>query len=180
MGELRRHRDVQESEHDMSFAPVLRAVIEELAIKMYPGGHFTIASGASPMFEQLKSMLRTINHVPEETAKKYAEAERMAEGLVKILAEKHYPNLHDAKVQTGDLVGMLLQIDNMTAGLERPKPQRDFAPSLRNVHINARFEVTSGDITGMTDADVKRVEFEDDGSLTVVIDHWPIEPKVFP
>lgn len=39
--------------------------------------------------------------------------------------------------------------------------------------VNAQFEVVYGGITGITEAPVKRVEVEDDGSLTVVIDHWP-------
>ena len=39
--------------------------------------------------------------------------------------------------------------------------------------INAMFEVVSDNITGTTLAPVKRVEKQDDGSFTVVIDHWP-------
>lgn len=75
---------------------------------------------------------------------------------------------------------MFEQLAGLIRLVEPAKNSATDAEVLRNVQINARFEVTSGDITGMTDADVKRVEFEDDGSLTVVIDHWPIEPKVFP
>lgn len=43
--------------------------------------------------------------------------------------------------------------------------------------INAIFEVVSDGIIGTTLAKVKRVEQQDDGSLTVVIDHWPNPPQ---
>jgi hypothetical protein len=119
-------------------------------------------------------------YTPNDTSKKYVEACKAAEGLIKLLAEKHYPKIPNFRPQSGDLVGMILQLDNMTAGLERPKPQEIDAAALRNIQVNARFEVSSGLITGTTHADVKRVEFEDDGSLTVVIDHWPNEPRMFP
>ena len=39
--------------------------------------------------------------------------------------------------------------------------------------IHADFETCEAGITGTTSAQVKRVEHNDDGSLTVVIDHWP-------
>jgi hypothetical protein len=39
--------------------------------------------------------------------------------------------------------------------------------------INAVFETVDGGITGLKGATVKRVEKQDDGSVTVVIDHWP-------
>lgn len=39
--------------------------------------------------------------------------------------------------------------------------------------INAMFETSENGITGTRFVDVKRVEHEDDGSLTVVIDYWP-------
>lgn len=42
-----------------------------------------------------------------------------------------------------------------------------------NPAINARFETSENGITGIRFVDVKRVEYEDDGSLTVVIDYWP-------
>lgn len=38
--------------------------------------------------------------------------------------------------------------------------------------INVKFEVVGNGITGTTYVDVKRVEMEDDGSYTVVVDHW--------
>lgn len=46
--------------------------------------------------------------------------------------------------------------------------------------INAQFEVVEGGITGSTDAPVKRVELQDDGSYTVIIDYWPIPPEITP
>lgn len=41
------------------------------------------------------------------------------------------------------------------------------------VKVNAIFETQDGEVIGKTDAKVKRVECQDDGSLTVVIDYWP-------
>lgn len=39
--------------------------------------------------------------------------------------------------------------------------------------INVKFETDDGKVRGSTDAQVKRVEAEDDGSFTVVVNHWP-------
>lgn len=39
--------------------------------------------------------------------------------------------------------------------------------------INAIFETSDGKLTGHTNAPIKRIEQQDDGSFTVVIDHWP-------
>ena len=46
------------------------------------------------------------------------------------------------------------------------------------VKVNAIFETQDDEVIGTTDAKVKRVEVQDDGALTVVIDHWPkpVEP----
>ena len=44
---------------------------------------------------------------------------------------------------------------------------------VRPEDITAMFETSDGLITGTTDAQVKRVERQDDGTITVVIDHWP-------
>ena len=41
------------------------------------------------------------------------------------------------------------------------------------VKVNAIFETQDDEVIGTTDAKVKRVEWQDDGSLTVVIDYWP-------
>lgn len=40
--------------------------------------------------------------------------------------------------------------------------------------IHAKFETEGGGAVGSTDAPVKRTEHNDDGSFTVVIDHWPV------
>lgn len=40
--------------------------------------------------------------------------------------------------------------------------------------IHAVFECSENSIIGSTDAPIKRVMAEDDGSFTVVIDHWPV------
>jgi hypothetical protein len=39
--------------------------------------------------------------------------------------------------------------------------------------ITARFHVEHNGVIGSTDAPVKRIEKNDDGSFTVVIDYWP-------
>ena len=39
--------------------------------------------------------------------------------------------------------------------------------------INAVFETTDGLATGTTEAPIKRIEQQDDGSFTAIIDHWP-------
>lgn len=41
------------------------------------------------------------------------------------------------------------------------------------VKVNAVFETQVGEVIGKTEAEIKRVERQDDGSLTVVIDYWP-------
>lgn len=41
--------------------------------------------------------------------------------------------------------------------------------------INAQFETEFDNIKGSTTAPIKRVEMEDDGSFTVVIDYWPAQ-----
>lgn len=48
------------------------------------------------------------------------------------------------------------------------KFERDFLTK-----VTAQFETVTDEITGSTEAKVKRVERQDDGSYTVVIDHWP-------
>lgn len=41
------------------------------------------------------------------------------------------------------------------------------------VKVNVVFETQVGEVIGKTEAEVKRVEWQDDGSLIVVIDYWP-------
>jgi hypothetical protein len=48
-----------------------------------------------------------------------AEAERYAEGLAVALAARHYPEVNVWRPLSGDLIGLLTQIDNMTSGLSR-------------------------------------------------------------
>lgn len=48
---------------------------------------------------------------------------------------------------------------------------------LDTLKVTAAFETVDDNVTGTTSADVKRVEQQDDGSITVIIDHWP-EPKL--
>lgn len=44
--------------------------------------------------------------------------------------------------------------------------------------IQVKFETSDGLITGSMYEEPKRVELEDDGSITVVVDYWPETPKV--
>lgn len=43
--------------------------------------------------------------------------------------------------------------------------------------INARFETCSGGVLGSTNANIKRIDTQDDGSFMVVLDHWPFGDK---
>ena len=40
--------------------------------------------------------------------------------------------------------------------------------------INAIFETETKELIGTTDARIKRIDSNEDGSITVVIDHWPV------
>lgn len=54
---------------------------------------------------------------------------------------------------------------------------RTYPPLPSETPVHAQFEVVSGSITGRAPVPVKRVEMQDDGSVTVTIDYWP-EPKL--
>ena len=88
-----------------------------------------------------------------------------AEKLVRSIQQRCYPEVENFEPLSGDLWGLLTQLDNMMTGMER-KPTT----------VNARFETTADNITGTQSVPVKRVEMEDDGSYTVVIDYWPGDP----
>ena len=45
------------------------------------------------------------------------------------------------------------------------------------ISVNAQFECVDNGITGSMTAPVKRVEYQDDGSITAIIDHWPDSPQ---
>lgn len=47
------------------------------------------------------------------------EASRYAEQLAVAIAAKHYPDVPEFQPLSGDLIGLLTQIDNMTAGMSR-------------------------------------------------------------
>lgn len=66
--------------------------------------------------------------------------------------------------------------DNFAPVDTAPSP----APEARQVPvITAMFEViTETGITGITNAPVKRVEVQDDGSYTVIIDYWPSKQTI--
>jgi hypothetical protein len=46
--------------------------------------------------------------------------------------------------------------------------------------VHAQFEVVAGSITGTASVPVKRVEMQDDGSVTVTLDFWPTPPTAKP
>ena len=68
------------------------------------------------------------------------------------------------------------------AELQRAADRGAFVQAGANLvpSINAIFETVGHGVTGLTDAKVKRVERQDDGSLTVVIDSWPTPTTVIP
>lgn len=63
-----------------------------------------------------------------------------------------------------------------------PWPSFDRKRRGEPVKVNAIFETENGEVIGTTVAKVKRVEWQDDSSLTVVIDYWPqpAEPEKVP
>lgn len=52
------------------------------------------------------------------------DATRYAGDLAVSLHDKHYADNTQWRLLSGDLIGILTQIDNMTAGLESPKKKR--------------------------------------------------------
>lgn len=65
------------------------------------------------------------------------EATRYAERLAVALHQKHYPEVVQWKPLSGDLLGLLTQIDNMTAGLARSsdliRTASDFIAELKSM-----------------------------------------------
>lgn len=53
----------------------------------------------------------------------------------------------------------------------------DHAAQRAEPQIVATFETSSEGFTGTVSARVKRVERHDDGTLEVIIDHWPARPE---
>lgn len=67
-----------------------------------------------------------------------------------------------AEPSIAELAQAFKYLDERVIALERAEPI-----------INAVFECEADDLTGTAPAKVKRIEHQDDGSYTVVIDHWP-------
>lgn len=65
------------------------------------------------------------SHKPDDTQHE-DDVTAYAEQLASALAKKHFPNTPDWKPMTGDLMGLLTQIDNMTAGLSRQENVIEF------------------------------------------------------
>lgn len=103
-------------------------------------------------------------------------ATRYAERLAAILAAKHYPKVPQWQPLFGDLVGLLMQIDNMTSGMVRD----DWRPTGRVVIEHDGF---SGDVIGRyTTREGKRgVVVQQDGTRVVHVygEKWlsPSPPK---
>ena len=76
-----------------------------------------------------------------------AEAERYAEGLAVALAARHYPEVDVWRPLSGDLIGLLTQIDNMTSGLSRTARAERAEAALREIEM-----LRYGDETFLTDA----------------------------
>lgn len=74
--------------------------------------------------------------------------------------------------QRGSINGMAVQVEHE---LQAALSQQGEQPV-----IQASFEYEDAAIVGKTSAPIKRIDKEDDGSLTVVIDHWPSAPAAQP
>lgn len=97
----------------------------------------------------------------------------------------YHTTREEATVPTGDLVRRQVVLpDTRRVRIDHISPQhkgdavtimvRAEAPSPAAAPvINALFETTTGGWTGTANAPIKRIERQDDGSFTVVIDHWP-------
>lgn len=94
---------------------------------------------------------------------KLAEQEPVA---VVIDAAEGYDGFN-AIVDSGD--ALLKPLQKLYA---RPMPAAPAVPA-----ISAIFETEDQHMIGTRSATVKRVEHNDDGSITVVIDHWPALPQ---
>ena len=78
---------------------------------------------------------------------KLAEAERYAERLAVALAARHYPEADMWRPLSGNLLGLLTQIDNMTSGLSRTARAERAEAALREIEM-----LRYGDETFLTDA----------------------------
>lgn len=79
-------------------------------------------------------------------------------------------------VETNDLNSAAFNAVEIRA-MKRPASAPAHTSATASVpKINAEFETVSNGWVGSTEAKIKRVEVQDDGVLTIVIDHWPAAP----
>lgn len=91
------------------------------------------------------------------------KAERYAEGLAVALAARHYPEADMWRPLSGDLFGLLTQIDNMTTGLSRTAP----APAGGEDGWRHKKRGTTYDVIG--DAELQTSECLPEGSTPLVV-----------
>lgn len=76
---------------------------------------------------------------------------------------------------SGDVISMVAPMEVLSPGWVETTTNTG-GPSVPEVGVMFETTYLSG-FTGTTSATVKRVEAQDDGSFTAVIDHWPGTPK---
>ena len=91
---------------------------------------------------------------PEQERETYGYAKRLAE----FIWEKHYKKESPDWTPLPDVLGVLTQIDNMTCGLEKAKPEmptKIFGPNLEQILNAAGFY--RREWVGLTDDEVKTI-----------------------
>jgi hypothetical protein len=117
--------------------------------------------------------------------KKYAKARGALGELKSLLAEKWYDKIMGMEVSmdvsTGEhdsgnrVFGRVYEVMLGECGAQENTilAIEDSRNHIEVPKINAKFETSSAHCIGTTEAPIKRVERQDDGSVTVVIDYWP-------
>jgi hypothetical protein len=141
----------------LELADTLRAIAERRVMLRIAGGGIPCSA------HLLAEAAATISALVAERD----EARRYAEQLAVALAAKHYPDVPQWNPLTGDLWGLISQIDNMTTGLTRAdvtepalatanariagleKALGEFAEP-RNWVVNGRFDPHSGNFDATT------------------------------
>lgn len=109
-----------------------------------------------------------IDEVVAAMMRAYVDADRASRAQ----AAQAVPHAHEIWA-----AAQLVPGEGIEDGVKRIEGLLAAAPSAQAVPaVNAVFETSTHEVAGTTAASVKRVERQDDGSLTVVIDHWPSTP----
>ena len=101
----------------------------------------------------------------ERAEARLAEAERYAEGLAVALAARHYPEVNVWRPLSGDLIGLLTQIDNMTTGLSRTARAERLEAALREAQEAAATQ-NGGVLSACKKTAALRAEMERIADLT--------------